>query len=100
MVKRNLDGSVQNRRSARQLAEDILRQLSDPTVCDWISNGEDAVHGRLIRIRRTAKGLRLSLDTGRSVVWKVGSAALDALGPMLIGCFGWERVEHGSIVTA
>jgi len=97
MVKRNLSGKV-SRRSAIQVAEDIVRQLCDQSVTDWISNGEDAVHGRLISVQATAKGLRLSLDTQKHVTWKCGQAIISHLGPMLIGRFGWERVANGSLV--
>lgn len=98
MVKRNLNGKV-SRRSANQLAEDIVRQLCDPTVTHWISNGEDEVSGRLISVRATEKGLRLSLDTQRHVTWKCGQAVIRAIGPMLVGRFGWERVANGALMV-
>ena len=98
MVKRNMVGKVSTRRSARKVAEDIVRQLCDVTCVDWLSNGEDAVHGRLIGLSATGKGLRLSLDTQKSVVWKCSQAVISHLVPMLIGRFGWERVANGALV--
>lgn len=97
MVKRNMAGKV-SRRSARQVAEDIVRQLCDTSCVDWLSNGEDAVRGRLIGLSVAGKGLRLSLDTQKSVTWKCGASVIAAIGPMLIGRFGWERVVNGSLV--
>lgn len=86
------------RRTARQIAEDIVKQLCDASCVDWLSNGEDAVHGRVIGLSVTGKGIRLSLDTQRHVTWKVSAAVVNHLGPMLVGRFGWDRVANGSLM--
>ena len=99
MVKRNMVGKVQDqeKRTPQQVAEDCVRVLCDQTVTHWISNGEDEKVGRAVSVSSDKKGLRIHLDTGKVVVWKCGKAAIHAMGPMLVGRFGWTARVNGTL---
>jgi len=87
MVKNTITGA---RRSTMQVATDCIGQLTDRSVTHWLSNGEDACEGRVSTVRQIGKGLRIRLDSGRVVTWKISASAARNVMSFLSHRFGWS----------
>ena len=97
MVKTNLIGESTERetRTWREVAEDCVRVLTDPTVTHWISNGEDEKEGRFRDLQCTRKGIIIILHNGKRVTWKMGRKARQMLWSTLAPRYGWLRYSEG-----
>lgn len=59
--------------------EPIKTQLFDDTVDNWLSYGVTEVEGRFVSVHRHDKGLVITLDNGREVVWIVAESVADKI---------------------
>lgn len=55
------------------VAAQVVSQLQDPTVMDWVSDSSmsKTAHGKLSRVTKSKNGLGLELSTGRVVNWRM-----------------------------
>ena len=60
-------------------ASQVVSQLQDNTVTDWVSDSSMSklVYGRLSRVVKNDKGITLVLSNGRKVNWRLPAKIAD-----------------------